>query len=227
MKLPIVAVLPLLALATSAHAYPVVSYSSNLPSASQIIAPTPDFASGGIFTTVSPGDPPGATYVGLTKTYDGIARSPFEGVAGYENVAYDAVTGGGFACFGFCGLSAARTLSVAANPSGSPFSFIYGSPDTYNNLTLYTNTGTYNFSGSDLTDPNTPSQMGYEFVTITGAGNIYGVKVESDQNSFEFAAVLPGTVPLPASAPMFGAALVVLGAVGYGVKRRAKAVAAA
>ena len=35
------------------------------------------------------------------------------------------------------------------------------------------------------------------------------------------------TVPLPASAPMFGAALMALGAVGYGLKRKGKAAAAA
>jgi hypothetical protein len=34
-----------------------------------------------------------------------------------------------------------------------------------------------------------------------------------------------GAVPLPASAPIFSAALIVLGAVGYGIKRNAKAAA--
>lgn len=35
----------------------------------------------------------------------------------------------------------------------------------------------------------------------------------------------PSTVPLPASAPMFGATLLVLGALGYGLKRRKETVA--
>lgn len=37
----------------------------------------------------------------------------------------------------------------------------------------------------------------------------------------------PSTVPLPASAPMFGAALLALGAVGYGLKRKGMTAAAA
>ena len=88
---------------------------------------------------------------------------------------------------------------------------------------LYSNTGVFTFTGSDLTNPNTPSQMGYEFVTISGVGNVYGAQVASSQNSFEFAAV--STVPLPASAPMFGAALMALGAVGYSLKRKTAATA--
>lgn len=36
--------------------------------------------------------------------------------------------------------------------------------------------------------------------------------------------IIPPTVPIPASAPMFGAALVALGAIGYGFKRRNSAV---
>ena len=43
-------------------------------------------------------------------------------------------------------------------------------------------------------------------------------------SSFSLAVLAIPAVPLPASAPMFGAALVTLGAVGYGLKRK-KAVA--
>ena len=210
--------LPLLVWSVHTQASPMVSYSEFLPPPSDIFAPTPTYTSNGFAMTVSPGDPQGITYVGLTQSYPNIARSPFEGVSGYENVAYDAVTGGGSACFGTCGGLEEASFREAAVGSGPKYSFIYGSPDTYNTLTLYSNTGVFTFTGSDLTNPNTPSQMGYEFVTISGVGNVYGAQVASSQNSFEFAAV--STVPLPASAPMFGAALMALGAVGYSLKRK-------
>ena len=50
-------------------------------------------------------------------------------------------------------------------------------------------------------------------INITGA--------EGDQYiGLDNVAVNVSSVPLPASAPMFGAALVALGAVGYGLKRK-------
>jgi hypothetical protein len=74
--------------------------------------------------------------------------------------------------------------------------------------------------------PGSPTQSGYEVVTISGlTGGVVGAEFSSDTNAFEFASI--SNVPLPASAPMFGAALVALGAVGFAVKRRRSAAAAA
>jgi hypothetical protein len=56
----------------------------------------------------------------------------------------------------------------------------------------------------------------------------FAVYSSSSQDDFSFAttaSVTLSSVPLPASAPMFGAALVALGAVGYGVKRKKAAAA--
>jgi hypothetical protein len=90
----LVAALPLFALAGFAQAAPVVSVTSTLPAQSQIGAPIPTYTSeGGYYTTVSPGDPSDATYVGLTQTYPNIAKSPFEQVPGYEGTPYDSVSG--------------------------------------------------------------------------------------------------------------------------------------
>ncbi|MCW6506686.1 hypothetical protein [Lichenifustis flavocetrariae] len=47
----------------------------------------------------------------------------------------------------------------------------------------------------------------------------------ADYYTLDNVAFNTSTVPLPASAPMFGAALMALGAVGYGMKRKAKAAA--
>ncbi|MCW6512639.1 hypothetical protein [Lichenifustis flavocetrariae] len=50
--------------------------------------------------------------------------------------------------------------------------------------------------------------------------DVGGTSANIDNLSFNVS-----SVPLPASAPMFGAALMALGAVGYGMKRKAKAAA--
>ena len=49
--------------------------------------------------------------------------------------------------------------------------------------------------------------------------------VDNGQLYLNFANASVSAVPLPASAPMFGAALIALGAVGYGLNRKAKATA--
>ncbi|MCW6511854.1 hypothetical protein M8523_28245 [Hyphomicrobiales bacterium BP6-180914] len=53
-------------------------------------------------------------------------------------------------------------------------------------------------------------------------GNVGGTGYYAQLSSSEVS-VSVGTVSLPASAPMFGAALMALGVVGYGMKRNAKA----
>ena len=55
-------------------------------------------------------------------------------------------------------------------------------------------------------------------------GSVNGVEHYAEVTS---ASVVVGTVPLPASAPMFGAALLALGAVSYGLKRKGKVASAA
>lgn len=87
--------------------------------------------------------------------------------------------------------------------------------------------------------PITSALYGHLFNYATGVNN-EAIQITTDGATYEF---IGGTisdsygdlvrgeftisnVPLPASAPMFGAALLALGAVGYGVKRKRAAAAA-
>ena len=96
------------------------------------------------------------------------------------------------------------------------------------------------YSGSPLTGGTklasataTSSFFGFEsggFAPVTqAAGQFYLVvsgTTKDDPTYGGSLALSVSSVPLPASAPMFGAALVALGAVGYGMKRKKAAAAA-
>ena len=71
------------------------------------------------------------------------------------------------------------------------------------------------------------SRAGLRASTLEGRVNTAfdAVRLVSTSPAFEYANV--SAVPLPASAPLFGAALMALGAVGYGLKRKGKAAIAA
>lgn len=64
------------------------------------------------------------------------------------------------------------------------------------------------------------------FATLGVTPGTYEYKWSSDEIVLQIGPASVGTVPLPGSAPMFGAALLALGAVGYGVKRKKAAAAA-
>lgn len=194
-----------------------ITESDVLPPASSIYAPTDV-----IFALGDPDSP----RVGLTAS-QGDSRSPFENKSGYESSPFDSVLGGSVATFGTGGLltlSSFLPAVVPSNPFGTgvgSFSFIYGSPDSYNNLTINTSSGPVSFSGSQLTNNNL-TRVGYVFTTISGLGAYDGVTFSSDQNSFEFSATSVSPVPLPASLPLFGAGILGLAAFGYS-RRKAKA----
>ena len=153
---------------------------------------------------------------GVTGSITGLRLSPF----GDNTTPYDAVEANGSATFGFPFISAfaARSARVAA-PFGTgngSFTFVWGSPDTYNVLTFY------DFLGQEIgsvTGSGSPSTgAGGYLATVSGIGEFSSVRLESQgANAFEFAAV--SSVPLPASAPMFGAALLALAGFGYGMNR--------
>lgn len=116
------------------------------------------------------------------------------------------------------------TFSIAGNPEGAP-------------AVKELNAEVNSVVTSDVADPlfsfnasgKTKSNMGWTDVSFTFVG--------SGQDNLSFAENSPGaygaaldnvrvgTVPLPASAPMFGAALLVLGGLGYAAKRKAAAAA--
>lgn len=148
-----------------------------------------------------------------------IAKSPFAD----NSKSYDAVLGGGTATFGiasdFVALFALPTSSASfTNAFGSgtgTFSFVWGTPDTYNSLSFVTNSGVKSFDGSVL--GGIANGGGSYFATVSGLGDYSSTTFASNQNAFEFAAV--SAVPLPASAPMFGAALLALAGFGYSINR--------
>lgn len=168
---------------------------------------------------------------GVTGSSPGLRTSPFSD----DSTPYDAVEANGSATFGV----AAPVISDGSGPileaafsrgpsdpsfgtGNNSFSFVWGTPDSYNGLAFYEGNS---FLGS-VTGSSAPIPLGSGsyLATVTGMGEFDRVVFTSDgANAFEFAAVSP--VPLPASAPMFGAALVVLGVAGYGLKRKSKAAA--
>jgi hypothetical protein len=96
------------------------------------------------------------------------------------------------------------------------FSFLWGSPDSYNTVNFYSGVsggGTLiaSISGSALHD-DTPGS-GYDFVTFTASGGTIGSVILEDAGSaaFEYAdQTLSGTTaetPIPAALPLFAGGL--------------------
>ena len=136
------------------------------------------------------------TYVGVTGSVTNVYASPF----GDTTSPYVAVEGGGSAFY---------------NIAGSALSFVFGTPDSYNTISFLNASGvfdTFTTAGTNL------SNLNNYFVTITPTGAFTGVEFSSSVNALEFSNV--SAVPLPAAAPMFGAALLVLAGLGYGAKRK-------
>jgi hypothetical protein len=123
---------------------------------------------------------------------------------------------------------AVQNGSATYDLTGNTLSFVFGSPDTYNTISFLDSNG----NAFDTFVPGTGAGAGLTaansyFVTIRASGTFNAVEFSSTGPALEFSNVAVSNVPLPASAPMFGAALLALGAIGYGVKRKSKAAAAA
>lgn len=200
MKIVLLAATALAAMVSQASAYMVTEYTAFAPLAS-IYAP--------IATTSS-----GSYDQDVTTSVNGVRRSPFIGTA-YAGNAFDAVRANGTATF---------SVSAFGGSNGAlgTFAFIFGSPDSYNTLTFKLGGNTVlSLSGNQI---GSMTRTGYYLTEISDIGSYDTVTFGSSANSFEFAALSP--VPLPASAPMFGAALIALASLGYVAKRK-QAVAAA
>jgi hypothetical protein len=134
----------------------------------------------------------GTVFENVTGSIGGLRRSPWQGTALDATGLYTSISGGASATYDF---GSAR----------SSLSFLWGSPDTYNDLTieLAGGGGTKTINGAAI---QPPSGIGANFVTISGLGMFESVTFTSGNNAFEFANV--AAVPLPA------AGLLLLGGLG-------------
>jgi hypothetical protein len=158
-----------------------------------------------------------------TLSSPGVTRSPFENAnqttgPGYGNAYTNIPTGGS----GTWNYSASNNLSI-----------LWGSPDSYNNLTF--------FSGLDGTGSNLGSftgaalaiaSVGHDLVTfVAGVGEFFqSVVLSSSGNAFEFTNLVascegeqcpaPGTVPLPGALPLMISGMVGVGGLLGWRKRR-------
>lgn len=114
---------------------------------------------------------------------------------------------------------------IAGNPDGPPPTKMIDA-EVSSNLISFIADPVYTFTVGGHTRDN----MGWvqESFGFTGTGSDTLTFTELGGTAYGTALdnVSVSAVPLPASAPMFGAALVVLGTIGYGLKRRASAAAA-
>ena len=152
-------------------------------------------------------------------------KSPFDTTT-TPNAPYDVVYGNGGGPSNPYGI-AATFLSTAfggSNGAAGIFTFVDGSPDSYNVLEFSLGgVVTQRYQGTQIFNPTTGG--GVHIVTLTGIGAYDSVSFGSiKSNSFEFAA-LTG-VPLPAALPMFGGALLAVGAFGAALKRKSAAASA-
>ena len=104
-------------------------------------------------------------------------------------------------------------------------SFLWGSPDTYNALTVVTNFGTYAFNTANLGFAvSNGSQNFSQYVQFAGSDGEQITSVSFDNspktNAFETANFSVAAVPEPATWAMM---LIGFGAVGYSMRRRKSA----
>lgn len=143
----------------------------------------------------------GTVFENVTGSIGGVRRSPWQGSSVDENAAdsfYTSVSGRSSATYNF-------------DSSRTSLSFVWGSPDTYNDLDIILSGGggTVTVNGSQAF--GTPGLLA-EFVTISDVGQFSSVTFRSGSNAFEYANV--AAVPVPAALPLMVAGIAGLGIAG-------------
>jgi len=154
----------------------------------------------------------GTTLSGAVTTFGStpsVARSPFDVLPGFESIGYFNVLGNGAANVATLTLASVRTS----------LSFLWGSPDTYNTVTLFNGSDSFAVVLANLLLPNAPAVgSGATFVTISGF-SFDRVEFATNLPAFELSNI--AAVPLPAGG------LLLIGALGgLAALRRRKALAA-
>jgi hypothetical protein len=129
------------------------------------------------------------------------------------------------------------TITLTFDAPQTSLALLWGSIDTGNVVTFGNAAGdtltgaTVQGLASGFVSNGFQGPGGSAYVVANSDTPFSTVTFSSNVVSFEFAGVVASegmisNVPLPASAPLFGAALVALGAVGYGLQRKKGAAAA-
>ena len=169
------------------------------------------------FVTV-PNSTTGPFTLAAVGTIEGVQRSPWGDL---DPRPYSVLSPGG------TGPSSATYNQGAGTLT---FSFLWGSPDSYNVVEFWSGVGATgallgSFTGSSLTPPP-PLGSGFDFVTFLSDTAIGSVRlVDLGPAAFEFANV--SQTPLPAALPLFVAGLGAFGVAGLRRKRKASVTAAA
>ena len=142
----------------------------------------------------------------LTNVY----RSPWEGTSS-DNLQYTSV----------------RSGTAGYNLTGNSLSFLWGSPDHYNTLTFWTQTGGTGDSVSLTGDLlGEPQHFGHHLVLILTSETFRSVTFGTATiPAFEFANLV-ATTPIPAALSLFGSGVLVLGWFARRTRRKPTAIGA-
>ena len=184
---------------TAAHATTITSVAATDATLTTLALNSLDLPNGGSWLTPAP--------TVVSGDLGGVYRSPFENLgdgigddgdyANYSGIEYWNVAGTG---------AAANTATLALTSLRSTLSFLWGSPDGYNFVTLINSltSAEVTFSLADLLPVNTVGR-GAEYVTIAGF-SFDTVEFVSTSPAGEFSNI--SAVPLPAGG------LLLIGAIG-------------
>lgn len=182
--------------------------------------------------TPSPASHSGTFSQNATGSIIGVELSPYASNTGPGPAGSAAATNASYSVLGAGG----GPLSTATyNVNSNLFTFLWGSPDPYNQIAFYTGpngTGslldvvggnTTNYNGSNLACfGSTCSDTLFDVVTFAVSSGTIGSVILTDAGAaFEYG-LDPAATPLPPALPLFAVGLAGLGMLGWQRKRKAR-----